>query len=74
MCGSSFKNKVYKLGCYCADICLVHWILKLWRLIWNTDAEILRHTDPKEPFSALAFKDYWWPIHVGRFWLSSTCL
>jgi elongation factor G len=29
MCGSSFKNKVYKLGCYCADICLVHWILKL---------------------------------------------
>lgn len=67
MCGSSFKNKGVQtaLDAICrylpgpADIEAVNGTDP------NTGAELVRHADPKEPFSALAFKIMTDP-YVGR--------
>ena len=67
MCGSSFKNK----GVQTALDAVVRYlpgpldIEAVKGINPDTDAEILRHADPKEPFSALAFKIMTDPF-VGR--------
>ena len=67
MCGSSFKNK----GVQTALDAIVRYlpgpqdIEAVKGTDPNTGAELLRHADPKEPFSALAFKIMTDPF-VGR--------
>jgi elongation factor G len=67
MCGSSFKNK----GVQTALDAVVRYlpgpmdIEAIKGINPDTDEEVLRHCDPKEPFSALAFKIMTDPF-VGR--------
>ena len=67
MCGSSFKNK----GVQTALDAVVRYlpgpmdIAAIKGINPDTDEEVIRHCDPKEPFSALAFKIMTDPF-VGR--------
>ena len=88
-CGSSLKNKGVQLVLDAVStICLRRWTSPRFTAIdTNTDAEVTRHPDPKEPFAALVFKvittrTAWasWPssaciqgtVSTGRYPLNTT--